>query len=151
MSKSDKISINFFKIFETNYFGNSIDKKFFNNQEINKNEYNVLNLTNSKLIKDSNSNSLFIALYFEYIHDIELLKNNDAYYLSHFPIQLDTTCNGYQYLSLLTGNVPLASQFNLISGDNNTKPKDFYGFVGLKINDYLKRLFFFKKNHQFIT
>ena len=86
MSKSDKISIGFFKIFETNYFGNSIDKKSFNNREINKNKYNVLNLTNGKLIKDSDSNLLFIAIYFEYIHNIELLKNNDTYYLSYFLI-----------------------------------------------------------------
>jgi len=86
MSKSDKISINFFKIFETNYFGNSIDKKSFNNREINKNKYNVLNLTNGKLIKDNDSNLLFIAIYFEYIHNIESLKNNDTYYLSYFLI-----------------------------------------------------------------
>ena len=86
MSKSDKISIDFFKIFETNYFGNSIDKKSFNNREINKNKYNVLNLTNGKLIKDSDSNLLFIAIYFEYIHNIESLKNNDTYYLSYFLI-----------------------------------------------------------------
>ena len=36
----------------------------------------------------------------------------------------DATCNGYQHLSLLTGNEPLAGQLNLISGDNDTKPKD---------------------------
>jgi len=139
MSKSDKISIDFFKIFGANCFGNGIDKKSFNDRGVNKNEYDVLNLTNGKLIKDADSNLLFIAFCFEYIHYIESLKNNDTYYLSHFPIQLDATCNGYQHLSLLTGNEPLAGQLNLISGDNDTKPKDFDSFVGLKINDFLKK------------
>lgn len=82
---------------------------------------------------------MFIAFCFEYLKYNNSLLNNDTYYISHFPIQLDATCNGYQHLSLLTGDEPLAGHLNLISGDNNSIPADFYTFVALKLNDYLNK------------
>jgi len=45
---------------------------------------------------------------------INYLFINENMYISHLPIQLDATCNGYQHLSLLMGDEPLAGQLNLI-------------------------------------
>jgi DNA-directed RNA polymerase len=83
---------------------------------------------------------LFIAFCFEYINYKNSLDNNLTYFISHFPIQLDATCNGYQHLSLLTGDEPLAGQLNLISDDIYSAPKDFYTYVTLKFKDYLKQI-----------
>ena len=137
--KSDGTAINYLKIFGANCYGNGIDKKSFNDRVewVNNNVEDILNFSNGKLIKEADSKLLFIAFCFEYRNYYLSLESSDTYYISHFPVQLDATCNGYQHLSLLTGDEPLAGQLNLISGDNNTKPNDFYSYVGLKINDYL--------------
>lgn len=86
---------------------------------------------------------MFIAFCFEFIKYYNSLFSKDTFYITHFPIQLDATCNGYQHLSLLTGDEPLAMQLNLISGDKDSVPNDFYHFVALKLNDYLNE----KKNN----
>ena len=138
--KYDKDSIDYLKIFGANCFGNGIDKKSFNERVewVNQNEENILDFSNGKLIMEAKSKLLFIAFCFEYQNYHNSLLSSDSYYISHFPIQLDATCNGYQHLSLITGDEPLASQLNLISGDKDTIPNDFYSFVAIKINDYLK-------------
>ena len=139
IKKCDTESIDYLKIFGANCFGNGIDKKSYNDRVewVNKNEDDILNFRNGKLIKEADSKLLFIAFCFEYINYYNSLSSNESSYTSHFPIQLDATCNGYQHLSLLTGDEPLAHQLNLTESDKNTKPKDFYEFVALKINDYL--------------
>lgn len=98
-----------------------------------------MNFENGELIKKADSKLLFIAFCFEYIKYNNSLLNNDTYYISYFPIQLDATCNGYQHLSLLTGDEPLAGHLNLISGNENSIPADFYSFVAIKLNDYLNK------------
>ena len=139
INKFDKQSIDYLKIFGGNCFGNGINKKSYNDRVewVNNNEEDILNFRNGKLIKEADSKLLFIAFCFEYVNYHNSLFSNETYYISHFPIQLDATCNGYQHLSLLTGDEPLAGHLNLISGNKNTKPNDFYDFVALKINDYL--------------
>lgn len=137
--KSDKKSIDYLKIFGANCFGNGIDKKSYLDRVewVNNNEINILNFRNGELLTKADSKLLFIAFCFEYINYKNSLNFNDTYYISHFPIQLDATCNGYQHLSLLTGDEPLSGQLNLISDDENTIPKDFYTFVGMKLKEYL--------------
>jgi DNA-dependent RNA polymerase len=148
--KFDKHSIDYLKIFGANCFGNGIEKKSYNDRVewVNSNEENILNFRNGILIREAESKLLFIAFCFEYQNYHNSLMSNDSFYVSHFPIQLDATCNGYQHLSLLTGDEPLAGQLNLISGDDKSIPKDFYNFVALKLNDYLKkRLIEEKRNY----
>ena len=138
--KSNNLSIDYLKLFGANCFGNGVDKKSYNARVkwVNDNEYDILNFRNGKLIKEAESKLLFIAFCFEYSNYHNSLSSNDNFYISYFPIQLDATCNGYQHLSLLTGDEPLAGKLNLISGDNDEMPEDFYSFIGLKINDYLE-------------
>ena len=102
------------------------------------NEADILDFSNGKLIKQAESKLLFLAFCFEFRNYKNSLLSKETFYISHFPIQLDATCNGYQHLSLLTGDEPLAGKLNLISGDNDEMPEDFYSFIGLKINDYLE-------------
>lgn len=139
IDKCDNKSIDYLKIFGANCYGNGVDKKSYTDRVdwVNKNEEDILNFRNGKLIKLADSKLLFVAFCFEYLNYHNSLFNTDSFYVSHFPIQLDATCNGYQHLSLLTGDEPLAGQLNLISGDEDSIPNDFYSFVALKINDYL--------------
>ena len=139
--KYNKEAIDYLKIFGANCFGNGVNKKSYEDRVewVNNHENDIINFRNGELIKKADSKLLFIAFCFEYNNYINSLSSNETFYITHFPIQLDATCNGYQHLSLLTGDDPLAGQLNLISGDKNTIPKDFYSFVGIKINDYLKQ------------
>ncbi|KZV77888.1 DNA/RNA polymerase, partial [Exidia glandulosa HHB12029] len=96
--KYDKQSIDYLKIFGGNCFGNGIDKKSYNERVewVNNNEEDILNFRNGNLIKKADSKLLFIAFCFEYINYHNSLFSNETSYISHFPIQLDATCNGYQ-------------------------------------------------------
>jgi hypothetical protein len=140
--KNDTKSIDYLKIFGANCYGNGIDKKSYVDRVdwVNQNEDNILNFKNGILLREADSKLLFIAFCFEYINYKNSLNNNLTFFISYFPIQLDATCNGYQHLSLLTGDEPLAGQLNLIGDDINTIPKDFYSYVGLKFKDYLKQI-----------
>ena len=149
INKFDNKSIEYLKIFGANCYGQGLGKKSYKDRVewVNINENDILNFKNGKLIKEAESKLLFIAFCFEYKKYYNSLFTNETFYISNFPVQLDATCNGYQHLSLLTGDEPLAGELNLISGDDDTIPKDFYSFVGLKINDYLiQRLSEEKKN-----
>nr|ADO51613.1 rnapol [Moniliophthora roreri] len=141
VSKSDQISIDYLKIFGANCFGNGLEKKSYNNRVewVNKNEDKIINFRNGELISEAESKLLFIAFCFEYLNYKNSLKNNDTFYISHFPVQLDATCNGFQHLSLLTADEPLAGQLNLIpeSRDKDSDPKDFYTYICFKLKDHL--------------
>lgn len=137
--KCDNESIHFLKIFGANCYGNGIDKKSYNSRInwVNDNLSDILDFRNGKLIKEAESKLLFIAFCFEFNNYYNSLNSNETSYISYFPIQLDATCNGYQHLSLLIGDESLASHLNLISGDSDSIPQDFYSFIALKLIDYL--------------
>lgn len=141
IEKTDTIAINYLKIFGANCFGNGFDKKSYSERVewVNNNEENILNFKNGILINQAESKLLFIAFCFEYLNYKNSLNNNNSYFISHFPIQLDATCNGYQHLSLLTGDESLALELNLFPATDQDVPKDFYTFVGLKLTDYFKK------------
>ena len=138
--KNDNIALNYLKIFGANCFGNGIDKKSYNDRVewVNSNEDQILNFKNGNLINQAESKLLFIAFCFEYLNYKNSLNNNNTYFISNFPIQLDATCNGYQHLSLLTGDESLAAQLNLVPATDNDVPKDFYNFIGLRLTSYFK-------------
>jgi len=52
------------------------------------------------------------------------------------PIQLDASCNGFQHLTLLVDDLALAKELNLNYYSWEDIPKDFYIFIGLKVQNY---------------
>nr|WPM94714.1 hypothetical protein [Ceratocystis fimbriata]WPM94766.1 hypothetical protein [Ceratocystis fimbriata] len=50
-------------------------------------------------------------------------------YISHLPIYIDATCNGFQHLSLLSSDQNFADELNLTESKWSDKPKDFYSFL----------------------
>ena len=102
ISKSDKKAIDYLKIFGANCYGNGLDKKSFEDR-INWtviNEFNILNFKNGILLREADSKLLFLAFCFEYCKYKQSLEDESSFYLSDFPIQFDSTCNGYQHLAL---------------------------------------------------
>lgn len=87
-------------------------------------------------IQKAESKILFIGFCFEYRKYINALHNNASFYTTHFPIQLDATCNGYQHLALLIGEDSLADRLNLKSSSEIDVPDDFYTFISIKLREY---------------
>ena len=101
----------------------------------------IINFQNGNLITKAENKLLFIAFCFEYNNFLNSLKNNENYFLTHLPIQLDASCNGFQHLTLLIRDTKLANELNLSESKFSDKPKDFYNFIALKLNNYfLKEL-----------
>src|SRR5882762_9066847 len=140
INKNDNSAIKFLKVFGANCFGNGIDKNSYKDriEWVNNNEENILNFKNGILINQADSKLLFIAFCFEYLNYKNSLNNNNTYFTSYFPIQLDATCNGYQHLSLLTGDESLAAELNLNPATEQDIPKDLYTFILLRLTDYYK-------------
>lgn len=138
--KSNNTSINYFKVFGANCYGHKLSKSSFKDkvQWVNENELDILNFKNGKLISEAENKLLFISFCFEYLNYSNSLLNEDTYYYTHFPIQLDATCNGYQHLALLIGDDSLGHEVNITQSDSSDKLKDFYGFIGLKLKSYFK-------------
>lgn len=135
---SDTLSINYLKIFGANCFG--LDKKsFFERIKwIDENKENIINFANGILLEKASSKLLFISFCFEYNKYLEALKNNQSYFITHLPIQLDATCNGFQHLSLLLSDMTLATKVNLGSSTWDDKPEDFYSSLALNCKVYLE-------------
>jgi DNA-directed RNA polymerase len=67
------------------------------------------------------------------------LKNVDSTYFETFlPVQLDATCNGYQHLALLSLDLSLAKELNLITSSWDDVPKDFYNFLSSNLIDLFR-------------
>lgn len=113
MYLNNDLSIKYLKIFGANCFG--LNKKSFLDRInwIDNNKENIINFRNGELITQAENKLLFIAFCFEYLKYIEALNNKDSYFISHLPIQLDATGNGFQHLSLLLADNYLARQVNL--------------------------------------
>lgn len=141
MYKNDNLAINYFKAYGANCFGNKLDKKSWGDrcQWIDDNHNDIMNFTDSGIIDKADNKFLFIAFCIEYnkwyksFNDIE-----SSYFITHLPIQLDATCNGYQHLSLLLYDYNMAKELNLTKSHWDESPKDFYGFIGMELLDLFK-------------
>lgn len=66
------------------------------------------------------------------------MNNENDYFETYLPIQLDATCNVYQHLSLLSLDHNLAKELNLTKSSWSDQPKDFYSFTGVNLVSYFK-------------
>lgn len=57
--------------------------------------------------------------------------------MTNLPIQLASTCSGYQHISLLTRQEKVLKVLNLKASTANDKPEDFYNFILSQINLYI--------------
>jgi DNA-directed RNA polymerase len=113
--KTDKESINYLKIFGANCFGNKLDKQSANDRIkwVEDNYHNIINFENGILIEQAESKLLFISFCFEYKKYILSKNDENEYFLTHLPIQLDATCNGYQHISMLGMDQNLSKKLNI--------------------------------------
>lgn len=136
---SDTLSINYLKVFGANCYGNSLNKKSFEDRIkwINENETNIINFDNGKLISKAENKLLFISFCFEYNSFLKFVRQNTTdSFITHLPIQFDASCNGFQHLTLLIKDLTLYKELNLSESKWSDMPKDFYSFVALKIKEY---------------
>lgn len=139
MYKNDTLAINYFKAYGANCFGNKLDKKSWLDrcQWIDDNHEGIINYTTSDLIERADNKLLFTAFCIEYNKWYKSYNNiESSYFVTHLPIQLDATCNGYQHLSLLLYDYDMGEQLNLAKSSWEDKPKDFYSFIGMELIDY---------------
>lgn len=145
IARSDKKSIKYLKIFGANCFG--LSKKSIKDRLIwiEKNEQDIINFYNLKLIRKADSKALFVAFCLEYKKWIEYYNsNNNEDFKTYLPIQLDATCNGFQHLALLSNESELYEKLNITS--KNTKnwqdeePYDLYMYILILITQKLKTI-----------
>ena len=79
------------------------------------NEDEIIKMEDGILIAQAENKLLFISFCFEYLNYIEALKKNEEYFITHLPIQLDASCNGFQHLTLMIDDVSLSKELNLSS------------------------------------
>ena len=80
---------------------------------VDDNTEDILKMAEGKLISQAENKLLFISFCFEYLNYIEALKNKREFFMSHLPVQLDASCNGFQHLTLLLNDLGLADNLNL--------------------------------------
>ena len=105
--KTDIESINFLKIFGANCFGNKLDKASFVDRIkwVEDNIENIKKFDNGILISKSENKLLFISFCFEFNNYLNSLRENLPYFITHLPVQLDASCNGFQHLTFLIGDL----------------------------------------------
>lgn len=138
VDKSDEKSIQYFKIYGANCFGNKMDKCSFDERInwVDNHTDDIINFENGKLLSKADNKLLFIAFCYEYQNYLNSLKDSNTYFITHLPIQFDASCNGFQHLTLLIRDSNLAEQLNLSSSKFSDRPKDFYNFIALKLNHF---------------
>jgi hypothetical protein len=115
ISKINTESINYLKIFGANCYGNKLDKKSANDRInwVNENQEDILDFENGKLLELAESKLLFISFCFEFRNYFYNKNNENNYWVSHLPIQLDATCNGFQHISMLGLDLDLSQKLNI--------------------------------------
>lgn len=90
----------------------------------------IINYENGKLIEQYENKFLFTSFCVEFKKWCNFYHHSsDSFFNTHLPIQLDATCNGFQYLILLSGETNLRKQLNLTKSSYSNKPGDFYSYI----------------------
>jgi DNA-directed RNA polymerase len=136
----NELSIKYLKIFGANCFGKILSKKSFADRIdwVDNNVNNIINFENGELLLKAENKLLFIAFCFEYKNYLLALNKKADFFITHLPIQLDATCNGFQHLSLLLEDVNLAKQVNLNNSSWEDAPEDLYLFLTIKSKEYIE-------------
>lgn len=95
----------------------------------------ILNFENGVLLSKADNKILFLTFCFEFQNYIEALNNKEPYWITHLPIQLDASCNGFQHLALLIDDLALSNELNMNDSNSMDSPNDFYQFIALKIKN----------------
>ena len=151
---SDKIAINYLKIFGANSFGNKLEKKSFFDRIswIDNNLEDIINFENGILLSKAENKILFLSFCFEFKKYIDSVNNKESYFVSNLPIQLDASCNGFQHLTLLIDDLSLSKELNFNESSCMDQPKDFYTFIALKIkNHFSKKLYEYNQGKLVVT
>ena len=131
VKRTDKSSMKYLISYGVNCFGGKIAKESLAKklEWLEKNKENILDFQNGILIGKASDKLLFLAFCFEYKRYVDFLEDeNQMFFYTHLPIQLDATCNGFQHMSLLSNEEVLFKELNLVS-DKDNQPRDFYSFV----------------------
>lgn len=62
-----------------------------------------------------------------WVHEWKSYRENPHSHVSHLPIDVDGSCNGYQHIAALLKSNDLGKQVNLLPGD---RPMDIYSLIG---------------------
>lgn len=135
----DKWAINYLKIYGANNYGNKLNKKSLKDRIkwVDDNLANIINFNNGVLLNEAENKILFIAFCFEFKKYWFALNNKEKFFLTSLPIQFDASCNGFQHLCMLIDDVALSEQLNLNKSNWDDIPADFYGYISLKIKNYI--------------
>lgn len=63
------------------------------------------------------------------------MNKGKLFYTSHYPIQLDSTCNGFQHIAMLMEDAGLAKAVSIEKQDTSDAPDDLYSFITMKVNE----------------
>jgi DNA-directed RNA polymerase len=138
---NDKLAIDYLKIYGANCFGNGLDKKSYDAriQWINDNENDILNFEDGKLLKQAELKLLFLSFCFEYQKYYNNKKSEKSFYYSDFPIKLDSTCNGFQHIALILGDLKIAKNVNItLPKSFDETPMDFYFYIAAKVKERIE-------------
>lgn len=147
-------SINYFKAFGANMYGNGMDKKSLNYRVkwIDNNMDYILNFRENDIINNAENKTCFVSFCFEYEKFIEFMDSMDkTVFYTHLPIQLDASCNGFQHLALLTKEFNLFDKLNLSGSSYDDEPNDFYSYILRKTQTFIKDKIYYLSNIHNIT
>ena len=139
----DELAIAYFKSYGANCFGGKIAKTslFTKVKWVDDNSEKIINYENGELIQESENKFLFTAFCIEFKSWWEFFYHSfDTYFKTYFPIQLDASCNGFQHLVLLSGEVDLHNKLNLSESNYHNQPNDFYSYVLEEYKDFLNNI-----------
>ena len=113
---------------------------------VDKNIDNIIHYDNGILIGKAKDKLLFLSfcMVFKRFYDFYTNENSLDFH-TYLPIQLDATCNGFQYMALLSNEETLFKELNIITNKKGkTKeiscipPNDFYNFLLHKLMTLFK-------------
>ena len=126
IQKTDPKAIEFYKVMAANYFGNGVENSSFYDKLkwFDKNERDIINFENRKLLNKANKKFLLLAFCIEYKDFYKFMVSDKEYYDSYLPVKFDANSNEYrdQY-SLAQENSIYKSKKQLSFGDGKDNIK----------------------------
>ena len=137
--KTNYQAIMYLKAYVANCFGGTISKQSIQSKQkwIDDHIDDIINIENGVLLEKATDKLLFLAFCIEFKRFYKFYTDeNSLCFETYLPIQLDATCNGFQHMALLSNEVRLFKELNLVQLDKLGKdsiPNDFYSFLLHKV------------------